>query len=74
MIVRSARPPHELARIRDSVAIVGRLSDSLVRFGPFRLTPTERLLLEGDKPVRLGSRALDILIALADRAGDHGPQ
>jgi hypothetical protein len=27
----------ELARIRDSVAIVGRLSDSLVRFGPFRL-------------------------------------
>ena len=37
MIVRSARSPHELARIRDSVAIVGRLSDSLVRFGPFRL-------------------------------------
>jgi hypothetical protein len=37
MNLRSARSPVELARIRDSVAIVGRLSDSLVRFGPFRL-------------------------------------
>jgi hypothetical protein len=37
MYIRSARSPAELARIRDSVAIVGRLSDSLVRFGPLRL-------------------------------------
>ena len=37
MSVRSARSPVELARIRDSVAAVGRLSDSLVRIGPFRL-------------------------------------
>lgn len=37
MNLRSARSPAELARIRDSVAIVGRLSDSLVRLGPFRL-------------------------------------
>jgi Domain of unknown function (DUF4112) len=37
MNLRSARSPAELARIRDSVATVGRLSDSLVRFGPFRL-------------------------------------
>src|SRR5580692_11647753 len=28
------------------------------------------MLLEGDKPLRLGSRALDILIALVERAGD----
>jgi predicted ATPase/DNA-binding winged helix-turn-helix (wHTH) protein len=28
------------------------------------------LLLEGDAPVRIGSRALDILIALVERAGD----
>jgi len=27
----------QLVRIRDSVALVGRLSDSLVHFGPFRL-------------------------------------
>ena len=41
-----------------------------VSFGPFRLIPQERLLLEGDKRVRLGSRALDILIALVERAGE----
>ncbi len=29
--------PEELIRIRDSVAYIGRLSDSLVRWGPFRL-------------------------------------
>src|SRR3984957_12939981 len=39
-------------------------------FGPFRLLPRQRLLLSGDEPVRLGSRALDILIALVERAGD----
>jgi hypothetical protein len=32
-----------------------------VSFGPFRLLPTQFLLLEGDKPVCLGSRALEIL-------------
>src|SRR5208283_354952 len=41
-----------------------------VSFGPFRLFPAQRLLLEGDKPVRLGSRALDILIALIERPGE----
>src|SRR5689334_22499312 len=38
-------------------------------FGPFRLLPSRYLLLEGDKPVRLGSRACEILIALVERAG-----
>src|SRR6267154_5522034 len=40
------------------------------RFGPFRLLPAQRLLLEGDTPVRLGSRAFDILAALVERAGE----
>ena len=39
-------------------------------FGPFRLLPTQRLLLEGDQPVCLGSRALDILLALVKRPGE----
>ena len=39
-------------------------------FGPFRLLPDQRLLLEGDSPVRLGSRALDILTALVESAGE----
>ena len=45
-------------------------SERAVSFGPFRLLPTQRLLLEGDKPVRLGSRALEILIALVERSGE----
>src|SRR5256885_4885297 len=39
-------------------------------FGPFRLLAAERLLLEGDTPVRLGSRAFDILAALVERSGE----
>jgi predicted ATPase/DNA-binding winged helix-turn-helix (wHTH) protein len=39
-------------------------------FGPFVVVPGERVLLEDGRPVRLGSRALDILIALAARAGE----
>src|SRR5271168_2964131 len=38
-------------------------------FGPFRLIPSQRLLLEGTRPLRLGSRALMILQVLVDRAG-----
>ena len=39
-------------------------------FGPFRIYAARRLLLRHDEPVRLGSRAFDILLALAERAGD----
>jgi predicted ATPase/DNA-binding winged helix-turn-helix (wHTH) protein len=38
-------------------------------FGPFRLFPAQQLLLEGEAPVRLGSRARDLLIALLEQAG-----
>ena len=41
-----------------------------IAFGPFRLLSAQRILLEGDKPVRLGSRAFDILTALVERAGE----
>ena len=41
-----------------------------VAFGPFRLLPAQFLLLEGDKPVPLGSRALEILIVLLERPGE----
>jgi DNA-binding winged helix-turn-helix (wHTH) protein len=41
-----------------------------VSFGPFRLLPAQFLLLEGDKPVPLGSRALEILIVLLERQGE----
>jgi DNA-binding winged helix-turn-helix (wHTH) protein len=50
-----------------------RISGSTVRaisFGLFRLLPRQRLLLRADKAVPLGSRALDILIALVERPGE----
>jgi len=45
----------------------GRISQDVVCFGPFRLCATERILEKGGLPVRLGSRALDILITLVKR-------
>ncbi len=42
---------------------------SEIAFGGFRLLPAQQLLLEGDKPVHLGSRARDILVALLERPG-----
>jgi DNA-binding winged helix-turn-helix (wHTH) protein len=39
------------------------------QFGAFTLLPTQRLLLEGDAPVRVGGRALDLLIVLVEAAG-----
>src|SRR6202161_1751296 len=45
-------------------------SNDVVSFGPFSLFAAERLLKKADKPIPLGGRALDILIALAERAGE----
>ncbi len=45
-------------------------SENVVAFGPFRLFAGRRQLLDGDEPVRLGSRACDILVALVERAGE----
>jgi predicted ATPase/DNA-binding winged helix-turn-helix (wHTH) protein len=42
------------------------VSDFSLSFGPFRLSPTRRVLSRDGKPVRLGSRALDLLIALVE--------
>jgi DNA-binding winged helix-turn-helix (wHTH) protein len=41
-----------------------------ILFGPFCLLPARRLLLEGNRPVRIGSRALEILIALVEHHGE----
>jgi DNA-binding winged helix-turn-helix (wHTH) protein len=39
-------------------------------FGPFRLDPQQRVILRADAPLRLGSRAREILLALVERAGE----
>jgi predicted ATPase/DNA-binding winged helix-turn-helix (wHTH) protein len=44
--------------------------DSIISFGPFRLFPKSRLLEKDGAPVHVGGRALDILIFLAERAGE----
>src|SRR4051794_31898539 len=46
------------------------MNEKTISFGPFRLIPAQRLLLEGDQPVRLGSRAFDILATLVERPGE----
>jgi predicted ATPase/DNA-binding winged helix-turn-helix (wHTH) protein len=45
-------------------------AERAIAFGPFRLLPTRRLLLQGGERVHLGSRALEILLALVERHGE----
>ena len=45
-------------------------AERVLSFGPFSLFPARQLLLEGATPVRLGSRAFDILTALVENAGE----
>ena len=52
------------------VELTASASEGAISFGPFRLLSARRLLLEGDRPVRLGSRALDMLIALVEHRGE----
>jgi predicted ATPase/DNA-binding winged helix-turn-helix (wHTH) protein len=41
-----------------------------VSIGPFRLVASQRRLTKNDETVKLGGRALDVLIALAERPGE----
>jgi DNA-binding winged helix-turn-helix (wHTH) protein len=45
-------------------------TEAVILFGPFRLFPGRRLLLKDNSPVQLGSRALEILIALVEHPGE----
>lgn len=44
--------------------------DGPLRFGPYMFHPRQRLILDGDRPLRMGGRALDILQVLVERAGN----
>jgi DNA-binding winged helix-turn-helix (wHTH) protein len=61
----NAERPFPEKRVGSADAAPAKLS-----FGPFCLLPTQLLLREGDTPVPLGSRALEILIALLERRGE----
>jgi predicted ATPase/DNA-binding winged helix-turn-helix (wHTH) protein len=47
--------------------------NTVLAFGPFRLFPVERRLEREGSIVRLGGRALDLLIVLVERAGEIVP-
>ncbi|WP_415760069.1 ATP-binding protein [Pseudomonas sp. LT1P18] len=40
-----------------------------IHFGPYRVYPGQRLVMEADQPLRLGRRAMDILLILLAQAG-----
>ena len=45
-------------------------TSDVLTFGPFRLSPAKRELKKGEKSISIGGRALDVLITLAQRAGE----
>jgi DNA-binding winged helix-turn-helix (wHTH) protein len=64
---------HDVRSFEDSGAGLRHVTlkgERAASFGLFRVLRTQRLLLEAGKPVRVGSRALDILIALVERPGE----
>lgn len=44
--------------------------EQAVHFGPYRIYPEQRLVMEADQPLRLGRRAMDILLILLEHAGN----
>ena len=60
-------------RVSKFVAIhdpAGSRINDVLTFGPFRLLVAERLLKKGNDSIPMGGRALDLLIALVERAGE----
>ncbi|MBV4467025.1 helix-turn-helix transcriptional regulator [Pseudomonas sp. SWRI79] len=43
--------------------------EQAIHFGPYRIYPGQRLVMEADQPVRLSRRAMDILLILLEHAG-----
>ena len=50
------------------------VNEETFAFGSFSLIPAQRMLFEDGKPLRLGSRALDILVTLVESAGETIPK
>ena len=62
------QPDEALDRSREPLTSVNSLActNRCFLFGPFRLIPAQRLLLEGETEVRLGSRAFEILVTMVE--------
>jgi predicted ATPase/DNA-binding winged helix-turn-helix (wHTH) protein len=66
----NARLHGELRGSRSEAATAQPAFDGVVEFGPFRLRPAERVLEKDGVPLKIGSRALDVLTTLIE----HAPQ
>ncbi|MHC8285800.1 ATP-binding protein [Pseudomonas sp. XS1P51] len=44
--------------------------EQAIHFGPYRIYPGQRLIMEAGQPLRLGRRAMDILLILLEHAGN----
>jgi predicted ATPase/DNA-binding winged helix-turn-helix (wHTH) protein len=64
-VVIDIGPPIPTCAMADRMLI-----DNMISFGPFRLFASGRRLLRDEVPLDIGSRSLDILIALVERAGE----
>ncbi len=70
MTERGRQPETAIApEITGSDATLSSETGETILFGPFVLKPAQRQLLLEDTPIQLGSRALDILCLLVERAG-----
>jgi DNA-binding winged helix-turn-helix (wHTH) protein len=54
---------------RDSLSNENGLSSTAMRFGTHRLLKSQRLLLDGARPVPISNRAMDVLLTLVERPG-----
>jgi DNA-binding winged helix-turn-helix (wHTH) protein len=62
----AARPAVSIETLTVPMRVV---TEREISFGPFRLLPDQRLLTKAGREVRVGSRALDVLIALLEHPG-----
>jgi len=67
---RAVQTPHTDEPVLEKRAGSAGPAPARVSFGPFCVVPRQFLLREGDKPVPLGSRALEVLFALLERRGE----
>jgi DNA-binding winged helix-turn-helix (wHTH) protein len=76
-LVEGVLSPEEKATVKQTAPMKEASDVSLrsgmghvISFGSFQLFPRQFLLLRDGKPIRIGSRALEMLIALLEKPGD----
>ncbi|MCC8961626.1 transcriptional regulator [Bradyrhizobium sp. Pear76] len=67
---RADQSPHRARPFVETRTERAGVAPTELSFGRFRLLPGQFLLLEGEKPVPVGSRALELLIVLLKHSGE----